>query len=388
MCTPESAGLSSAQTFALLPSSPAIGTGGAITTVAASASGSTTTIYVHDTAAIASTPGQYLILIDGEEWEVTNVNLATNALTVVPEVNGVASAISANDNVYLYTDQRGVVRTTPDIGAFEFAPTDVYVLLDVSTTPGTLSYAIAAAITESAGNTPVSVDFLGGPGTIDLTGDVLDLNKGPGTGLITINATNQNITINANATSGVFAVASGSQVAMDSLTIEGGNCSSVNASSGGGILNHGTLTLSNSTLSGNTAFEGGAIRNFGTLTISSSTLSGNSAYCLPSKGSGGGISNLGLATVNNCEFSGNISFSDVSGGNGDGGGGIDNLGTLTVSSSTFTGNSATNAGNGGGIFSLGSLTVTNSTFSSNTADFSGGTGGSAAASTLLVNLRW
>ena len=107
----------STQTIALLAGSPAIGTGGAITTVTASASIGVTTITVKDAAAIASTPGQYYIVIDGNELEVTNVNLSTNTLTLA---NGIPAAINSGDSVYLFSDQRGVTsKPTPDIGAFE-----------------------------------------------------------------------------------------------------------------------------------------------------------------------------------------------------------------------------------------------------------------------------
>ena len=77
-------------------------------------------IPVADAAAIASTPGQYFILIDGEEMEVTSVNLATNVLTVVRAINGVTATLHANDPVYLYDDQRGFTRAIPsDIGAYQ-----------------------------------------------------------------------------------------------------------------------------------------------------------------------------------------------------------------------------------------------------------------------------
>jgi len=87
----------------------------------ASGGAGATTVAVSNAAAIASTPGQYYIEIDGEEMEVTNVNLSTNVLTVMRHVNGVtASHIQATDPVYLFTDQRGITRTIPhDIGAYQ-----------------------------------------------------------------------------------------------------------------------------------------------------------------------------------------------------------------------------------------------------------------------------
>jgi Glycoside hydrolase family 44/Bacterial Ig-like domain (group 3) len=108
------------QTIALVNGSPAIGAGGAVTAVTGPIVGANS-IPVADAAGIASTSGQYFILIDGEEMEVTNVNLATNVLTVVRAINGVTATLHSNDPVYLYDDQRGVTRAVPsDIGAYQY----------------------------------------------------------------------------------------------------------------------------------------------------------------------------------------------------------------------------------------------------------------------------
>ena len=157
------------QTIALSNGSPAIGCAGVVTTVTAPVTSGAVTIPVADAAAIASTPGQYLILIDGEEMKVTNVNLATNSLTVLRGINGVAVALNPNDPVYLYSDQRGVTRATPsDIGAYALAITPATPVLTVSTTSLTLS-----ATTEgNAGATmsfTVSGSGLGSGDTVSLT---------------------------------------------------------------------------------------------------------------------------------------------------------------------------------------------------------------------------
>ncbi len=157
------------QTIALSNGSPAIGSAGVVTTVTAPVTSGAVTIPVADAAAIASTPGQYLILIDGEEMKVTNVNLATNSLTVSRGINGVAVALNPNDPVYLYSDQRGVTRATPsDIGAYALAITPATPVLTVSTTSLTLS-----ATTEgNAGATmsfTVSGSGLGSGDTVSLT---------------------------------------------------------------------------------------------------------------------------------------------------------------------------------------------------------------------------
>jgi hypothetical protein len=111
------------QTMALLPGSPAHSAGGAVTTLAAAVTDTvSTTIAVANAATIASTPGTYLIRIDGEQMLVTNVNLTNNTLTVARGYNGTTAATHGGGaGVYLATDQRGVPRTTPpDIGAYAF----------------------------------------------------------------------------------------------------------------------------------------------------------------------------------------------------------------------------------------------------------------------------
>jgi hypothetical protein len=111
-------------TMALLTGSPAVATGGAVTTLTQPASATATTIFVQNAGAIASTPGDYFIRIDGEELAITNVNLSTNALTVTRDLNGTSASFNANDPVYLYTDQRGYTAdsTHEDIGAYQTPP--------------------------------------------------------------------------------------------------------------------------------------------------------------------------------------------------------------------------------------------------------------------------
>ena len=110
------------QTLALLTGSPAIQAGTAPTIVATGhAIGvSDTTIYVNTAAAVAETPGTY-ILIDQEQMLITNVNTSANTLTVQRGVNGTTATTHAvGASVYLATDQRGApTPTPPDIGAFE-----------------------------------------------------------------------------------------------------------------------------------------------------------------------------------------------------------------------------------------------------------------------------
>ncbi|HEX3149809.1 MAG TPA: Ig-like domain-containing protein [Gemmataceae bacterium] len=112
------------KTMALQAISTAIGASDLVTTVTQSATSAATSIVVANAASIALTAGHYQIFIDGEEMDVTSVNLATNALTVTRGVNGyTANTIAPADAVYLFSDQRGAQRAVPpDIGAYQFTP--------------------------------------------------------------------------------------------------------------------------------------------------------------------------------------------------------------------------------------------------------------------------
>ncbi len=109
------------QTVALLPGSPAIGTGGSVTTITAD-NGSTIT--VADGAAIASTDpangSGYVIQIDNEEMLVTAVDGDT--LTVTRGYHDTTQVThDSGAGVFLALDQRGINRpaNSYDIGAFQ-----------------------------------------------------------------------------------------------------------------------------------------------------------------------------------------------------------------------------------------------------------------------------
>jgi hypothetical protein len=111
------------KTLALLAGSPAIGSGGALTTVAAADTigVSDTTITVTNAANLGIIAGDTYILIGQEEMLVTGVNLTTNTLTVVRGVEETTANTHASGSaVYLGDDQRGFLRLTPpDIGAYQ-----------------------------------------------------------------------------------------------------------------------------------------------------------------------------------------------------------------------------------------------------------------------------
>ena len=112
------------QTIPPSPGSPAIGAGGAVTTLTTAAGATDTTLTVADAATIASTAGNFLIQIGGEQMEVTNVDLVNNTLTVTRGLNGTTAAMHrANAGITLATDQRGdPAPSPPDIGAYQLNP--------------------------------------------------------------------------------------------------------------------------------------------------------------------------------------------------------------------------------------------------------------------------
>jgi IPT/TIG domain/Right handed beta helix region len=120
----------STQTVPLLSGSPAIGAGGAVTTISAAVANTTTTITLANLSVLAASPlpslssGWYFtIQIDGEQMAVTGVT--SLGLTVVRGFNGTTAAThSSGAPVYLVSDQRGYVIPSNippvvDIGAYQ-----------------------------------------------------------------------------------------------------------------------------------------------------------------------------------------------------------------------------------------------------------------------------
>ena len=301
---------------------------------------------------------------------------------------GAGNATISNATPINGKDQRGINRTTSDIGAYSFG-IQVTNTTDSNTVgSGSLRAAINLANT-TPGNDQISFNLTGsGPYTITLNGtlgalptilDATALINGAPRGTVTITGLGaSSLTISGldggnNARNfRIFNIASGGNLFISGVTVSGANTSGVGGPSntgtayGGGFFNSGILTVNNSTISGNTANNGiggsgsgsgGGIFNYnGTLSVSNSTISGNTAGML-----GGGIENRGgTVTVNNSTLSGNTAG---------GGGGIHNGGNLTVNNSTLSGNTA---GGGGGISNNATLNISNSTISGNTAVVGGG----------------
>jgi CSLREA domain-containing protein len=127
---------------------------------------------------------------------------------------------------------------------------------------------------------------------------------------------------------------------------------------GGAIYNGHDMTITNCTFTNDSTLDqGGAICNVGDLTITNSTFNNNQEAYL-----GGGIYNSGGLTIKNSTFSNNSEATN--------GGGICNVGALTITNSTFSNDSADAIG--GGIYNSGGLTITNSTFTNDSSHFGGG----------------
>ncbi len=353
------------QTMPPAANSPALNTGGPLTTLTSAIGAAGTTFTVANAAAISSTPGIFDLEVDGEQIQVSYAS--GNTFTVLQRgFNGTTQASpSSGDAVFLALDQSGrarVVNGQTDIGAAE--------TLQVSTTSDSAAHtgvslrdALALANSDASNGISDLIVFASSLDGQTITLSQAELNlSGAGTGTITIDGAGQMTISGANAST-VFAVQSGVQALLEGLTIENGKGSNGSFSdSGGGIYNNGgTLTVSDSTLDHNSAsaFGGGILNASGTVTVSDSTLVDNSAF------TGGGIYNAGgTLTVSDSTLAYNsASFY--------GGGILNASGTVTVSDSTLADNSA--AEEGGGIYTYsGTVTVSDSTLADNSADFGGG----------------
>jgi hypothetical protein len=284
---------------------------------------------------------------------------------------GAGNATISNAAPILGLDQRGINRTTSDIGAYSFG-IQVTNTSDSNTVgSGSLRAAINLANTTpgddqivfnltgvntitlgSALPTIVSASTVVGSGTAGKTGI-----NGVGASLLTISGSDPTNANNETRNFSIFRIASGGDFSISGVTVSG----AITSGRGGAFKNSGTLTVINSTISGNTAGTGGGgIVNYGTLTVSNSTLSSNTS----NSGGGGIVNNSGTFSISNSTISGNTSSTGA-------GGGINNNngGNLNIANSTISGNTA---GTGGGIFNDSVTMVINSTISGNTAGTGGG----------------
>jgi hypothetical protein len=201
-----------------------------------------------------------------------------------------------------------------------------------------------------------------------------------------------NLSVDGNANSRVFHIASGKVVSISGLTIKNGRADGdAPDGNGGGIYNdHATLMLTSCMITGNSAsgYGGGVYNDHLMVTLNDCEVIGNSA------GFGSGIFNDGfggnaILRVTNSTIENNSALHNAGGIYNDAS--SSGKASLIVDSTTLAGNSALF---GGGIlndgFDNGSavLSVINSTFSSNSADASGGgvyNHGTAGNVTLMLN---
>jgi hypothetical protein len=284
------------------------------------------------------------------------------------------------------------VGSSVDIGAFEQQAAQSFVVTTLtdeldSTNPN-------ATLADMEGGTGLSLRealFLANedPTTADtitfaanLAGGMIGLDPTLGQltidGNVTIDGSNDNITVDAQGNSRVFDALYGTST-INGLTMTDGNAAGTFAGDGGAIqvgtskaFGGAALTVSNSTITDSLAAYGGGIAvNAGdSLQLTNSTVSSNSAYLV-----GGGIANQGTLTLTNSMVANNSS--------GYIGGGIASDNTLTVIDSTLSGNQTIGGpgavippgygyGGGGGLYNSGSAALLNTTIANNKTGYSGG----------------
>jgi len=328
------------QTFALLPSSPAIDVGDDATCAAVPISsldqrGQTRSRGAHcDIGAYEYAPKEITAfnfaspattgMIAGNAIALT-VPYGTNLTALVPTIVHTGSSVSPASGVAQnFTDPVIYTVTASDGSTHAYTATVTMACSSAITVAnandtglGSLRQAIADLCTGG------TITF-GGDYSIPL-GSTLTLGKN-----MTIDATGRTVTVDGQTAVRVFNVNSGVTAVLNNLTIAKGNT----GGAGGGIYNDGTLTVKNSTFMSNTSSAGGGIYNAASLTVVNSTFSGNNAAW---GNDGGGIYNesTGTVTLLNTTFSGNIA--------GWGGGSIFNVGTLNFAN-TIMANSTIGGG--------------------------------------------
>jgi hypothetical protein len=318
-----------------------------------------------------------------------------------PAINaGDLSAVAGVGGVPEF-DQRGtpfgrVFNGRIDIGAFEYqAASDLNLVVDTLADESDGNYALGDLSLREAillANTWPSTDTIhfdpaltaGGPATILLTMGELKITddttiNGPGASLLTIDASGNDPTPDANEGNGsrVFNIDDGNNlvnidVLMSGLTLTGGDA----MGAGGGVFTCENLTLADCVITGNATFSSGTLGGGGiyssalytppnSLKLIKCSITNNVAV----RNEGGGIrKRAGSLVIDGCMVSGNTAL--FGGGLSAADAGID----IQIDASTFSGNSATGRSYGGGaIFTFGgNLTLTESTISGNSARQGGG----------------
>jgi predicted outer membrane repeat protein len=296
-----------------------------------------------------------------------------------------SSAIDATSSNCPATDQRGVIRSTPncDIGAYEQYTGTYYTKPAASGLGNCQSWANACTLrnaltTTISGNniwvmagTHKPTTGLSRTATFQLKNGVqvyggfagmeTDLSqRDPAANVTTLSGFLLGITGNS-----YHVVTGATGATLDGFTIRSGNANGASPNDrGGGMYNNSSSpTLANIIFKNNSATYGGGMYN-----NSSSPILTNVTFSDNSADYGGGMDNENTSspTLTNVTFSGNSVTSD-------GGGMFNSSSNPVLTNATFSGNSA--ADYGGGMFnSVSSPTLTNVTFSGNWATNADGGG--------------
>jgi hypothetical protein len=165
--------------------------------------------------------------------------------------------------------------------------------------------------------------------TFSCSGDIKLTSTLTLTGSMTLDGSNQSVTLDGGGSVEVLRVTGGAGTfTLNALTVAHGH---TNTSNGGGLINAGTLSISNSTFANNFSPAGGGLFNEGTVSISNSTFVNNSSA------NGGGFFNVGTASISNSTFVNNSSPK---------GGGLLNFNTVTISGSLVANNTGSNCSGG------------------------------------------
>jgi IPT/TIG domain len=427
------------QTMSEQTGSPAIGTGGAVTTLNTAVNDTTTTsISVASLAllapAVLSTLASgcyYTIQIDGEQMAV--IGATTSALTVLRGVNGTSAAThSSGASVYVVSDQRGYVipssGSVVDKGASEstgVSTVPVSSLLSFSSQP-TSTYLNASLGTVTVADMNGSIPVTGATVTITISSGALNGTRTAITDASGI-ATFTNLSAPMTGSYTLTASSSGQLATSNSFTISAGPPLSLVVTTNSDATSHSGTSLRDAMITANAAAAAGKVVTItfassvsgqtitlaqgtlgltglgvGSVTIDGSgstpiTVSGNHAVEVFSvnpnvnatitnliiangqAGNGGGIISSGNLTLTNDVLSGNSATYE--------GGGLYNTGTATLAYVTMTSNAMNGtggSGGGGAVFNSGTISIANSAFTGNSSNYSSGAI-SASGTTVITN---
>ena len=391
-------------TVALLPGSPAIGAGTAVSGITTDQRGEPLAS-PPDIGAFQSQGFKFTLVAGSTPQQTTDGTAFANSLAVVLTANnpiepvaggtvtftapssgasaaltsgaatigadGIAAVIAADNSIagaYTVTaSDTGITSVSFNLTNLVSSLVSVYTVnstgggISGSGSAGTLPYVVFltnANANPDADGSEIVFDptVFSSPQTITL-GATLELTEtsgtdeivGPGPGLVTVSG---------GATVSVFQVDNGVTASLSGLTISGGSTTGY----GGGLANDGTATLTDCTIASDTSFDGGGgVYNAGgsSLTLDGCTIADDSAGFY-----GGGIDNNGSAAISNSTVDSNTAELV--------GGGLGNNGVAVITGCTFSDNTAWDGGAGMATFSNGTSTLTGVTLSGNSTQGRGG----------------